>query len=130
MKNLLSIDKELLVYLHEQASASARLRMNYDLRTTTADTSQRMLNALLPNTKVPIHRHEKTSETVICLTGKLEEIFYEETESGQEFKEAHRYLISPAEGKYGIQIPAGVWHSINVLEPSVIFEAKDGAYMP
>ena len=130
MKNLLSIDKELLVYLHEQASASERLRMNYDLRTTAADTSQRMLNALLPNTKVPIHRHEKTSETVICLCGKLEEIFYEEIEDEQAFKEVARYLLCPAEGKYGIQIPAGVWHTINVLESSIIFEAKDGAYMP
>lgn len=77
---------------------------------------------------VPIHRHEETSETVVCLCGKLEEIFYEEIESGAEFKETARYLLCPDEGKYGIQIPAGVWHTINVLEPSVIFEAKDGAF--
>ena len=129
MKNLLSINKELLEYLHEQASASERLRMNYDLRTSSADTSQRMLNALIPGTEVPIHRHEDTSETVVCLTGKLEEIFYEEAEGGG-FKEIARYLLCPTEGKYGIQIPNGVWHTINVLEPSVIFEAKDGAYQP
>lgn len=123
------IDKALLDSLTEQASASGRLRMNYDLRTSSADTSQRMLNALIPGTEVPIHRHEETSETVVCLCGKLEEIFYEEAEGGG-FKEIARYLLSPDEGKYGIQIPSGVWHTINVLEPSVIFEAKDGAYQP
>lgn len=127
MENI--FDQALLNSLLEQAKASPRLRMNYDLRTSSADTSQRMLNALIPTTEVPIHRHEETSETVVCLCGKLEEIFYEEAEGG-EFKEIARYLLCPTEGKYGIQIPIGVWHTINVLEPSVIFEAKDGAYQP
>ena len=122
-------DKALLNSLLEQAKVSPRLRQHFDLRTTIADTSQRMMNALHPETEVPIHRHEETSETVVCLTGKLEEIFYEEAEGGG-FKEIARYLLCPTEGKYGIQIPNGVWHTINVLEPSVIFEAKDGAYQP
>ena len=121
------IDTAFLDSLKEQAKASPRLRMNYDLRTSSTDTSQRMLNALMPSTEVSIHRHEETSETVVCLCGRLEEIFYEEADGG-EFKETARYLLCPAEGKYGIQIPKGVWHTINVFEPSVIFEAKDGAY--
>jgi len=136
------IDNKLLDSLFEQAKSSSRLRMNYDLRTTAADTSQRMLNALQPGTEVPIHRHEETSETVVCLCGRLEEIIYEEvveyvldetSRTGevmrkQTFKEVERHLLCPAEGKYGIQIPKGAWHTIRVLEPSVIFEAKDGAY--
>ena len=116
---------ELLV----KAEDSPRLRMNYDLRTSAADTSQRMLNALLPGTEVPIHRHEETTETVVCLCGKLEEMIYEEMPDGT-FQEVSRHLLCPAEGCYGIQIPAGAWHTIRVLEPSVIFEAKDGAYVP
>jgi cupin fold WbuC family metalloprotein len=104
------------------------LRQNYDLRTTEADTSQRMLNALQLDTVVPVHKHEETSETVVCLCGRLEEIFYEEVVEKQTFKEVERHLLCPAEGVYGIQIPAGTWHSIRVLEPTVIFEAKDGAY--
>ena len=136
------IDNKLLDSLFEQAKSSSRLRMNYDLRTTAADTSQRMLNALQPGTEVPIHRHEETSETVVCLCGRLEEIIYEEvveyvqdetSRTGevmrkQTFKEVERHLLCPAEGKYGIQIPKGAWHTIRVMEPSVIFEAKDGAY--
>ena len=86
-----------------------------------------MLNALLPGTEVPIHRHEETAETVVCLMGKLEEIFYEEVGEGT-FREISRRLLSPHEGLYGMQIPAGVWHTVHVIEPSVIFEAKDGAY--
>ena len=125
----LEIDKLLIERLFEQAKNSPRLRMNYDLRTSSADTSQRMLNALLPGTEVPIHRHESTSETVVCLCGRLEELIYEEMSDGT-FQEVSRHLLCPAEGKYGIQIPAGAWHTIRVLEPSVIFEAKDGAYIP
>lgn len=138
------IDNKLLDSLFEQAKSSSRLRMNYDLRTTVADTSQRMLNALMPGTEVPIHRHEETSETVVCLCGRLEEIIYEEvveyvqdetSRTGevmrkQTFKEVERHLLCPAEGVYGMQIPAGAWHTIRVLEPSVIFEAKDGAFRP
>ena len=123
----MQIDKELLERLFEQAKESPRLRMNYDLRTSSADTSQRMLNALLPGTEVPIHRHETTSETVVCLCGRLEEMIYEEMPDGS-FQEVSRHLLCPAEGMYGIQIPVGAWHTICVLEPSVIFEAKDGAY--
>ena len=139
---MIEINKELLDSLFEQAKASERKRMNYDLRTSAEDTSQRMLNALLPGTVVPIHRHEDTTETVICLKGRLEEIIYEEvveysreeTSRTEEvvrkvsFKEVSRHLICPAEGLYGVQIPVGAWHTIQVIEPSVIFEAKDGGY--
>ena len=125
------IDKNLIEELLKNALASSRLRQNYDLRTSVTDTSQRMLNALQPGTQVPIHRHEATTETVICVCGKLEEIFYEPVHTeGTEmtFKEISRELLCPTEDKFGIQIPAGIWHSIRVIEPSVIFEAKDGAY--
>lgn len=125
----MQIDKGLIERLFEQAKDSSRLRMNYDLRTSSKDTSQRMLNALLPGTEVPIHRHESTSETVVCLCGRLEEMIYEVKEDGT-FQEVSRHLLCPAEGMYGIQIPAGAWHTIRVLEPSVIFEAKDGAFVP
>ena len=138
----MEINKELLETLLVEAKENPRLRQNFDLRTSSADTSQRMLNALQPQTEVPIHRHEKTSETVICLVGKLEEIIYEEVNDyvhettsccddvirQKSFKEVSRQILSPADGKFGIQIPAGAWHTINIIEPSVIFEAKDGAY--
>ncbi len=139
-------DTNFLDGLLQQAKESPRLRQNYDLRNSSEDTSQRMLNALLPGTEVPIHRHENTSETVVCLMGELEEILYEEvveyetTEDPRNFdgddvmrrvkyKETARHLLCPTAGQYGMQIPAGVWHTINVLEPSIIFEAKDGKYI-
>ena len=77
----MEFDKEFLDKLFEQAMENPRLRQNFDLRTSPADTSQRMLNALLPGTVVPIHRHEDTTETVICLCGKLDEVIYEEVVS-------------------------------------------------
>jgi cupin fold WbuC family metalloprotein len=129
------INQELFEALLSKASESPRLRQNYDLRTSEADTSQRILNALLPGTEVPIHRHEETAETVVCIRGRLEEIIYEEvapeeTAPEKRFKEVARHLLCPAEAQYGIQIPKGVWHTIRVLEPSLTFDAKDGAYRP
>ncbi len=145
-------DKDFLDTLFGQAAENPRLRQNFDLRTSGADTSQRMLNAVLPETVVPIHRHEDTSETVICLQGRLDEVFYEEIDpilsplkaedaagfeqgmdaqdvtTGKRYREVKRMELCPREGRYGCQIPKGVWHTIEVKEPSVIFEAKDGAY--
>lgn len=122
-------NKNFICRLLDNARSSERLRQNYDLRNSTADTSQRMMNALQPGTQVPIHRHTDTAETVICISGRLEEIFYESTNiDNTEFKEISRFMLCPSEGNHGMQIPAGTWHSINVIEPSVIFEAKDGAY--
>ena len=137
------INDHLLSVLHWKAKEDERLRMNFDLRTTAEDTSQRMLNALEPGTHVAIHRHLKSAETVICLEGCLDWVFYEElpnmdaggpVHDGEvaadehQFVEVARFRICPREQKYGIQIPLGVWHSIEVYEPSTIFEAKDGAY--
>ncbi len=139
------INKELLAELHEKAAANERLRMNFDLRTTSEDTSQRMLNALRPGTNVPIHRHLKTSETVVCLEGCLDWVFYEElpnmdaggpVHDGETaadetcFRETARFRVCPRDGQYGIQVPKGAWHSVVVHEPSTILEAKDGAYVP
>lgn len=137
------INKDLLSDLHEKAATNERLRMNFDLRTTPEDTSQRMLNALQPGTKVPIHRHLKTSETVVCLEGCLDWVFYEElpnmdaggpVHDGEMaadetcFKETARFRVCPRDGQFGIQVPKGTWHSVIVHEPSTILEAKDGAY--
>ena len=137
------INSELLRRLHEKAAQNERLRMNHDLRTTPEDTSQRMLNALQPGTHVPIHRHLKTSETVICLEGCLDWVFYEElpnmdaggpihdgeTSADEScFVETARFRVCPREGVHGIQVPLGAWHSVIVHEPSTILEAKDGAY--
>ncbi len=143
----MEINKELLETLFAEAKENLRLRQNYDLRTSSADTSQRMLNALLPETVVPIHRHEETTETVICLCGKLDEVIYEEVVSYENdttglsqgmdtqnvfrkvsYREVQRIRLCPAEAKYGCQIPKGAWHTVEVIDPSVIFEAKDGAY--
>lgn len=131
------LNDSLLEELHRKAEESERLRMNFDLRTTPEDTSQRMLNALGVGTKVPIHRHEETSETVICLQGCLDWVFYEEIQPVHDgeiaadesnFRETARFRVCPREGQYGIQVPLGAWHSVVVHERSTILEAKDGAY--
>ena len=120
---MIQIDKELINELFDKAVVSERKRMNYDLRTSSSDGSQRMLNALLPGTEVPIHRHPMSNENVLLLCGKLVEILYD-----NEGNETASYHLDPYVGNFGCVVPAGVWHTVEVYEPSLIYEAKDGKY--
>lgn len=120
---MITIDKKLISDLFDQAAANPRLRMNYDLRTSAEDGGQRMLNALLPGTSVPVHRHPNSNENVLLLSGKLDEVIYDE-----EGNEIERCRLDPSAGSFGCVVPAGAWHSVDVLEPSVIYEAKDRKY--
>ena len=119
----MEINKEFLGKIFELAVENPRLRQSYDLRTSVADNSQRILNALLPGTIVPIHRHPNSNENVLLLCGKLVEVIYDENG-----KEKERIHLDPIIGNYGCVIPPGAWHTVEVLEPSVIYEAKDGRY--
>ena len=110
--------------LTEQAQNSPRLRMNYDLRNSSEDGSQRMLNALEPGTVMPIHRHHQSSETVICLRGHFEELFYDEDGNLTE-------TVDMVPGGAVVNIEKDRWHSLRCLESgTVLFEAKDGPYHP
>lgn len=120
---IMEINKDLLGKLFEQAVANPRLRQNLDLRTSTNDNSQRMLNALLPGTVVPIHRHPQSTENVFLLCGKIVEVICDE--NGNEIERIH---LDPTVGNYGYVVPQGAWHTVEVLEPSVIYESKDGKY--
>ena len=122
----IKIDTALLDSLTAQAKASPRLRMNYDLRTSSADTSQRMLNAIEPESVVPVHRHKKTSETMVVLRGSLVEEFYDDAGVCIE-----RIEMSAGSDVCLLNIPAGTWHTLRSLESgTVILEMKDGAFEP
>lgn len=122
----MTIDKKLFDSLSEEARKSPRLRMNFDMRTTANDRSQRMLNAIEPGTELPIHRHRKSSETCIILRGAAEELFYDDKGNITE-----RITLKPATDCCGVNIPIGRWHKIISLERgTIIFEAKDGPYEP
>ena len=145
---IMKIDNILLDNLTAQAQASPRLRMNLDLRTSAQDGSQRMLNAIEPGSVVPIHRHQKTSETVVVLRGSVVEEYYDE-----EGNLTESFVLAPMGDCHvadaprndvldfaprndvpvacALNIPAGQWHSIKALvSGTVILEMKDGAYEP
>lgn len=124
------IDKKLLDSLTEKARLSERLRMNYDLRDSSEDGSMRMLNALEPGTEIPIHRHMMTSEDVVVLRGRAEEILY--NDNGEVLE---RCLMTPGgieEGSVSaIHVPKGQYHTCKSLESgTVIIEFKNGKYDP
>ena len=123
----MKITQQILDQLTIQAKASPRLRMNLDLRNSDADQSQRMLNAIEPGSPLPIHRHQKSSETVVCLRGKLVEEYYDELERIC----TERIELSPNGPVVALNIPAGQWHTARALESgTVILEMKNGAYEP
>lgn len=122
----MKITQVILDDLTAQAKASPRLRMNLDLRNSSADGSQRMLNAIEPGSPLPIHRHMKSSETVVCLRGHLREVFYNDAGEVTEVID----LLAGGDC-VALCIPIGQWHGVEVLESgTVILECKDGAYEP
>ena len=123
----MKITQAIMDQLTEQAKASPRLRMNLDLRNSAEDVSQRMLNAIEPGSPMPIHRHQKTSETVVCLRGRLVWEFYDELER----RCTEAVELSPNGQVVALNVPAGQWHTVRALETgSVILEMKNGAYEP
>ena len=123
----MKITQAIMDQLTEQAKASSRLRMNLDLRNSPEDGSQRMLNAIEPGSPMPIHRHQKTSETVVCLRGRLAWEFYDELER----RCTEAIELSPGGQIVALNVPAGQWHTVRALESgSVILEMKNGEYEP
>ncbi len=124
---------ELFDKIEEEAKASPRHRMNYDLRTQATDedsswhdTSQRMLNVMMKDTVIPVHRHSETTETVIVLRGSGDEVLYDD--NGNELE---RVILRYGSGCAAVQVPRNVYHTFIPLEDgTVIFEAKDRAYTP
>ena len=122
----MKIDQQLLDTLTAQAQASPRLRMNYDLRNSENDQSQRMLNALEPGTMLPIHRHRHSSEVVVVLRGKVKWVYYNDNKEVTD-----TFIVAPGSDLVGLSVPIGQWHSLECLESgTVIIESKDGAYEP
>ena len=126
MKSMV-ISQAILDKLTEEAKESPRLRMNMDLRNSTEDQSQRMLNAIEPGSPLPIHRHKHTSETVVCLRGRLVEEFYDELERTC----TDRIELSPNGPIALVNVQAGQWHTVKALESgTVLLECKDGPWEP
>ena len=122
----MKITQELMDELTARAKESPRLRMNLDLRNSEGDGSQRMLNAIEPGSVLPIHRHRGSSETVVCLRGRLREVYYNENREVTEVIE-----LAPGADCVAVCIPIGQWHTVEVLESgTVIMEVKDGKYEP
>ncbi len=122
----MNIDSLLLDKLTAQAKASPRLRMNYDLRNSPEDQSQRMLNALEPGTVLPIHRHRNSSETVAILRGRAVQWLYDE-----EGNVVEKVLLEVGGDIPAMNVERGLWHRLECLESgTVIVEFKDGAYEP
>lgn len=120
------IDETLLDEVTRQAQDSPRLRMNHNLHDSLEAKAQRLLNALEPGTVLPIHRHPDTAETYVLLRGRIRVMYYDDRKT-----ETESVVLDPKAGSYGVHIPAGQWHTLEVLESgSVILEVKDGPYRP
>ena len=120
------IDDNVLNELTKNAKQNPRLRMNMNLHNSLEDKVQRLLNALEPGTNLPIHRHLHSDETYILVRGSLIVLIYNDLKVLID-----KFELSNSAGRYGVNIPIGTWHSIEVLESgTVIFEIKEGPYAP
>ena len=119
------IDEELLNEVSERAKSSPRLRMNYNFHQSLDDKCHRFLNAVEPGTVVPIHRHPTKDESFVILRGKVRV-----TTHNDDGTVIESVVLCPEEGRYGVNIPKGVWHNLESLESgSVIFECKEGPFV-
>lgn len=110
----------------EQAKASPRLRMNYNFHQSLDEKCHRMLNAVEPGTDIPIHRHPMKDESLVVLRGRVRSTTYNDDGSVIE-----SVVLCTDEGRYGVDIPKGVWHKLESLESgSVVFECKEGPFVP
>ena len=120
------IDGTLLNEVSEEAKESPRLRMNYNFHQSLEDKCHRFLNAVEPGTVVPIHRHPTKDESFVLLRGKVKVCTYNDDGSIKEC-----VVLNPEEGRYGVDIPKGVWHKVESLESgSCFFECKEGPFVP
>ena len=120
------IDKKLLDEVSVKAKASPRLRMNFNFHQSLDEKCHRFLNAVEPGTEVPIHKHPTKDETFVILRGKVRVSTH--NDDGSIIEDV---VLCAEEGRYGVNIPKGVWHTIEALEPdSVIFECKEGPFVP
>ena len=120
------IDNNLIDSVVAQAKESPRLRMNYNFHESLDDKCHRLLNALEPGTVVPVHRHPTKDESFVILRGKIRVNTY--NDAGEVTKSV---VLSPADGKYGVDIAKNVWPGVECLESgSVIFEVKEGPFVP
>lgn len=120
------IDQDVLDRLTEQAKASPRLRMNYNFHQSLDEKCHRFLNAVEPGSVVPIHRHPTKDETFVIVRGRVKVTTHNDDGSIIE-----SVVLCPEEGRYGVNIPKGVWHTLEAVdENSVIFECKEGPFVP
>lgn len=118
------IDHLLLESLASQAKASPRLRMNHNFHHSLDEKCHRFLNALEPGTAIPIHHHPTKDETVILLRGKVRVLTYNDSGEIQEDQ-----LLTLDNRHYGVNIPKNVWHTIQCIESSILFECKEGPFV-
>ena len=118
------IDEKLIEKVTEEAKVSPRLRMNYNFHKSLAEKCHRFLNALEPGTQIPVHHHPTKDETVVILKGKVRVTTYYD-----DGKVIQSCVISQEDGIYGVDIPKNTWHGVECLEPSILFECKEGPFV-
>ena len=125
MNHIEIIDTQLLNEVSQQAKDSPRLRMNYNFHKSLDEKCHRMLNAVEPGTEIPIHRHPTKDETFVILYGRVKVTTYNDKGELEDY-----VILSQEIGQYGVNIPKNVWHTLEALESSMLFECKEGPFVP
>ena len=120
----MELNKNLFEKLANDAAKLPRMRINFDLRDSSEEQCQRMLNILLPGTFVAPHKHEDTSEVVVCIYGTVIERLYD-----NEGREVQKIEMQAGGKVPGVWIEKGMLHSLEAKDSmSVVFSCKAGMY--
>ena len=120
-----TIDQTMLDDLTAQAKASPRLRKNLNFHHSLDEKCHRFLNAMEPGTVVPVHHHPTKDESFVLLRGKVKVKTYNDDGTLLDC-----VTLSQADGRFGVNIAKGVWHTVECLESgTVLFECKEGPFI-
>ena len=121
------IDQALLDTVLSEARTSPRLRKSFNFHDNAAHPCQRLINAVLPDAYIRPHRHldPRKEEMLVILRGRLGVVFFDDAGAVSD-----RVSIAAGGAQVAINIPAGRFHTAVAFEPTVVFEAKAGPYVP
>jgi len=120
------IDSKLLNDVSGQAKQLPRLRKNYNLHPELSAVVQRLLNAMEPGTYIQPHKHDNPDKTeyFFVLRGRIAVFKFDDEGNITDY-----VILDQADGKYGVEILPGTYHSLISLQSgSVAFEVKEGPY--
>ena len=121
-----SIDTALYEGMRVEAQRTSRRRVHHCLHVSQDDPVQRLVVDMEPGTYIRPHCHRTPAkwELFLCLAGRGSVLLFDDAGLLTE-----KVAIGAGGPRYGVEIAAGVWHTLIIEEPgTLLVEIKPGPY--